>query len=141
MLYRYNMHKLLSLIKFISSPWSQDTLFQFENALNWFSTLTVLTPGCSVRLFFSVWLGLLPLVRAVLWSVSGVNGPWSRKRICFIHVINFWNNHLFKDYRDFPGGPVVKNLPSNAGDPGSIPGRGTKIPCAATKTRRSQINK
>ena len=29
---------------------------------------------------------------------------------------------------DFPGGPVVKNLPSNAGDMGSIPGQGTKIP-------------
>ena len=33
--------------------------------------------------------------------------------------------------RDFPGGPVVKNLPSNAGDTGSIPGRGAKIPRAA----------
>ena len=32
--------------------------------------------------------------------------------------------------QDFPGGPVVKNLPSNAGDPGSIPGWGTKIPHA-----------
>ena len=32
---------------------------------------------------------------------------------------------------DFPGGPVVKNPPSNAGDAGSIPGRGTKIPQAA----------
>ena len=32
--------------------------------------------------------------------------------------------------RDFPGGPVAKNLPSNAGDAGSIPGRGTKIPHA-----------
>ena len=30
--------------------------------------------------------------------------------------------------RDFPGGPVVKNLPSNAGDTGSIPGQGTKTP-------------
>ena len=44
---------------------------------------------------------------------------------------------------------MVKNLPSNAGDVGSIPGRGTKIPhavgqlspCAATKTQRSQIIK
>ena len=27
----------------------------------------------------------------------------------------------------FPGGPVVKNLTSNAGDPGLIPGWGTKI--------------
>ena len=33
--------------------------------------------------------------------------------------------------RDFSGGPVVKNPPSNAGDVGSIPGRGTKIPHAA----------
>ena len=31
-------------------------------------------------------------------------------------------------YWDFPGGPVVKNLPFNAGEVGSIPGRGTKIP-------------
>ena len=26
--------------------------------------------------------------------------------------------------RDFPGGPMVKNLPANAGDTGSIPGLG-----------------
>ena len=30
--------------------------------------------------------------------------------------------------RDFSGGPVVKNLLSNAGDGDSIPGQGTKIP-------------
>ena len=27
-----------------------------------------------------------------------------------------------KKPRDFPGGPVVKNLPSNAGDSDSVPG-------------------
>ena len=32
--------------------------------------------------------------------------------------------------RDFPGGPVVKNPPSNAGDVPSVPGQGTKIPRA-----------
>ena len=31
---------------------------------------------------------------------------------------------------DFLGGPVVNNLPSKAGDLGSIPGWGTKIPHA-----------
>ena len=31
---------------------------------------------------------------------------------------------------DFPGGPVVKNPPSNADGEGLIPGRGTKIPHA-----------
>ena len=37
---------------------------------------------------------------------------------------------LFKIFSDFPGGPVVKNLPSSAGDMHSIPGQGTKIPRA-----------
>ena len=37
-------------------------------------------------------------------------------------TLSFWG---------FPGGPVVKNPPSNAGDAGLIPGRGTKIPHAA----------
>ena len=32
--------------------------------------------------------------------------------------------------RDFPGGPVVKNQPSNSGDLGWIPGWGTTIPHA-----------
>ena len=43
---------------------------------------------------------------------------------------------------DFSTGPAIKNLPSNAGDAGSVPGQGTKItqakkgklsPCTATK--------
>ena len=52
-------------------------------------------------------------------------------------------------YWDFPGGPLVKNLPSNAGDTSLMPGQGTKIPHAwgqlsqgtATKSQCSQINK
>ena len=48
---------------------------------------------------------------------------------------------------DFPGTPVVKNLPPSAGDVGSIPGGGTKIPhaveqvspCAAT-TEPASLN-
>ena len=35
-----------------------------------------------------------------------------------------------RDVGDFPGGPVVKNLSSNAGDVGLISGQGTKIPHA-----------
>ena len=33
---------------------------------------------------------------------------------------------LKNESKDFPGGPVVQNLPSSAGDVGLIPGRGTK---------------
>ena len=35
-----------------------------------------------------------------------------------------------KKSKDFPGGPVVKNPPSNAGDASSIPSGGIKIPHA-----------
>ena len=49
--------------------------------------------------------------------------------------------------RDYPGGPVVKNPPSNAGDAGPIPVRGTKLPHAmgqlslrATTTELSHLN-
>ena len=39
---------------------------------------------------------------------------------------------------DFPGGPVVKNMPSNAGDTGSIPGQGAfKFPHALGQVNRS----
>ena len=37
--------------------------------------------------------------------------------------------------QDFEGGPVVKNLPANAGDVGLIPGQGTKIPHATGELR------
>ena len=35
------------------------------------------------------------------------------------------NKHTIRTWRGFCGGPVVKNLSSNAGDTGSIPGQGT----------------
>ena len=35
---------------------------------------------------------------------------------------------LKKEGRDFPGSPVVRTSPSNAGGVGSIPGRGAGIP-------------
>ena len=41
-----------------------------------------------------------------------------------------WSHQERLGPRDFPGGPVVKTLPFNARDEGSIPGQGTKIPHA-----------
>ena len=43
--------------------------------------------------------------------------------------------HIFKVYRDFPGGPVTKTQASNAGNAGSILGRETKIPHAVGHLR------
>ena len=40
-----------------------------------------------------------------------------------------WSGHK-KSYWDFPGGPVIKNPPSNTGEGDSIPDSRTKIPHA-----------
>ena len=42
---------------------------------------------------------------------------------------------------DFPGGPVVKTLPSTAGGAGSIPGWGTKIPHATQSGQKKEKKK
>ena len=46
------------------------------------------------------------------------------------------------DKEDFPGSPVVKTSPSNAGGAGSIPGWGAKIPClvANSQNRSNKLN-
>ena len=50
------------------------------------------------------------------------------------------NMHEDNRSRDFPVGPVAKNLLSNAGDTGSIPGQGTKIPHAVGKLSLNAAN-
>ena len=46
------------------------------------------------------------------------------------NILKVMHKNILKVMSDFPGSPVVKNLPSNAGDTDSIPGQGTKIPHA-----------
>nr|XP_058937601.1 chromatin modification-related protein MEAF6 isoform X5 [Kogia breviceps] len=41
-----------------------------------------------------------------------------------LHALSLLLVLWLNEHRDFPGGSVVKNLPANAGDTGSIPGRG-----------------
>ena len=43
-------------------------------------------------------------------------------------VLKYQQNY---NLRDFPGGPVTKTSPSNAGGVGLVPGRGVKIPHAS----------
>ena len=49
------------------------------------------------------------------------------------HPTIFFKESVYQEFftQDFPSGPVVKNLPANTGDMGSIPGLGTRIPHAA----------
>ena len=63
-----------------------------------------------------------------LWFSQGVcpvGGLLSRMVVLFLQTT------VFKIDRDFPGGPVVKTLPSNARGVGSIPGWEAKIPHAS----------
>ena len=53
-------------------------------------------------------------------NVFNIRPPWAIKK----------NNNNTTHNRNFCGGPVVENLPSNAEDVGSIPGQETKIPRA-----------
>ena len=46
---------------------------------------------------------------------------------------------LFKVFWDFPGGPVVGTLPSNAGSEGLNPGRGAKI-SHASRPKNQNVN-
>ena len=50
----------------------------------------------------------------------------SKEIVHFICIVKFRGK-----IQDFPGGPVVKNLPCNSEDTSSIPGQETKIPGAA----------
>ena len=45
--------------------------------------------------------------------------------------------YLKKKCRDFPGSPMVKTLPSNAGGVGLIPGWGAKIPQASLPRKQN----
>ena len=47
-------------------------------------------------------------------NIAGVNDP----------LIDFKRNYPLGEWGDFPGGPVVKNPPANAGDTGSRLGPG-----------------
>ena len=44
--------------------------------------------------------------------------------VYFLSLLNFLKWHQNSNNKDFLGGPVVENLPANAGDAGSIPGLG-----------------
>ena len=46
-----------------------------------------------------------------------------------------------QEARDFPGGPVAKNLPSNGEDVGLISDQGTKIPRATREVSVPQLEK
>ena len=59
------------------------------------------------------------------WPDSPFAG-WDLPRYAQLGSFNFVDESF--RFGNFPGGPVIKNPPCNAGDVGSVPGQGTEIP-------------
>ena len=59
---------------------------------------------------------------AGLWVWGNVPAPFLHRSIGVAEKIKFGERRV--PSRNFPGGPVVKNLPANSGDKGLIPGPG-----------------
>ena len=70
------------------------------------------------------------------WACICAQGKEAKVFITFVHTVlkptcTAAEKLLIRSqFRDFPGGLVVKTSPSNEGDTGLIPSRGTKIPHA-----------
>ena len=63
----------------------------------------------------------------------------SIKTLKMVHIKKKTLKNIKKNkikFLDFLGGPVVKNLPANAGDKGSIPGPGRFRMCGSAKPGR-----
>ena len=63
----------------------------------------------------------------MLPEVTVIEGGYRGQRIRILAVLlplQTFRIHLKSLNQGFPGGPVVKNLPANAGDTGSSPGPG-----------------
>ena len=59
----------------------------------------------------------------IIFLLMKSKGNWAKGNIQNSAAFPNTSNNL-KKLMDFPGGQVVKNLPANAGDTGSIPGPG-----------------
>ena len=130
----------------LCGPLLSDTL-SYEYLLPsspWTSSFMSATQG--VLWTLPQWSGLQPrsgiqteAVTELSWFVSHLSGFLSfitwyllyQKTIVSYTVIFFFFLLVsWRKVRDFPGDPVVKNLPRNARDSDLIPGQGTKIPHA-----------
>ena len=73
-------------------------------------------PGSSVHGIFQA--------RVLAWIAVAFSNNWHMTLHNFkVYIVLIWYNYILQnDYKDFPGGSVVKNTPANAVDTGSVPG-------------------
>ena len=86
-------------------------------SLNHFAVYLTLTQHCKSTVF--QFLKIAPKKKIYIETENGLVVAQGREK-----------TGINSGWRDFPVGPVVKTLPSNAGDVGSVPGQGSKVPHA-----------
>ena len=78
----------------------------------------------------------------VIWSTWEYLHTKGNDFLSFSSNLGLMDYHLplSEDLRGFPGGPVVKTSPSNAGGMGSIPGRRAKIPHVSWPKNQNMVD-
>ena len=74
------------------------------------------------------------------FSTADINSSWTADPTGkSLHVEQDLTLKMSKLYCwDFPGGPVIKSVSSNAWETGSIHGWGAKIPCALQQKKKKK---
>ena len=95
-------------------------------------SLTTVCSGVVVHLHLSVNVPALLLLLATCF-----------KSLCLEKILYVFSglNLLKTCLGDFPGGPLVKTSPSNAGHAGLTPGRGVMIPHASQQKKKKRKKK
>ena len=108
-------------------------MYESEVKMKWLGRVCSL-PGSSIHGIFQArvleWGAIAFSVRGVWLGLNGIMGEkcfvLPGDKTLLLQVVG--PRDLKGGAWDFPGGPVVKNPPFDAGDVGWIPGQGIKIP-------------
>ena len=130
--FQFSSVQLLSRVRLFAPPWiaARQAYLSFTNSQSLLKLMFMESVMPSNHLLLCHPLLLLPLVFPSIRVFSNESGGQSIGASASASFFARWHVHSFLlkwTPRDFPGGPVVKNLPCNAEDVSSTPGQGTKI--------------
>ena len=100
----------------------------------------LMTAASQASLSFAISQSLLKLMSTELMMPFPHSSLYHRERVSESETKEVSNTLVKEWVRDFPGGPVVMNLPSNSGDASLIPGWGAKIPTCRGASKSMRCN-
>ena len=144
--FQFSSVQLLSRVQLFAPPWTaaRQASLSFTNSQSLLKLMSMESVMPFNHLILCHPLLLPPSVFPSIQAFSNESGGQSIGVSASASFFAHWHFYSFLlkwTRRDFPGGPVVKNLPCNADDMSSIPEQGTKIshaekqlsPCDTTR--------